>query len=207
MSLAFLWGVWKLSSPGRVSAFCPSAHCGSSPTRGQSETLSCKSALLGFRALSSSPGFTGAWLPEAIWRPVVPEAVGGWERIHWCLSVPSSIKAWMHSSHLTPGKCSPVIIHVLASLSHEPLWPGLLPTQLFGCIVEIWCVVSACRVDLLNWLESLRQVPVSSELSGFSGPPFSRVRDSPQIALEGGLRTSKPRPPWDRCPTSPLKKQ
>lgn len=52
---------------------------------------------------------------------------------------------------------SPAITHVLAFLSHDPLRPGLQPTQLSGYIVESWCIVSASRVDLLNWLESLRQ--------------------------------------------------
>ena len=74
---------------------------------------------------------------------------------------------------------SPVITHVLASLSHEPLRPGRLPTQLSGCIVESWCIVSACRVDLLNWLESLRQDSCFPRVEWFLWPSLFQSQGLP----------------------------
>ena len=74
---------------------------------------------------------------------------------------------------------SPVITHVLASLSHEPLRPGRLPTQLSGCIVESWYIVSACRVDLLNWLESLRQDSCFPRVEWFLWPSLFQSQGLP----------------------------
>lgn len=74
---------------------------------------------------------------------------------------------------------SPVISHVLASLSHEPLRPGWLPTQLSGCIVESWCIVSACRIDLLNWLESLKQDSCLPRVEWFLWPSLFQSQGLP----------------------------